>query len=206
MKEKFKNSLKIIIYSPFISPLIITIVGSALWEKFLSPSCTYIYIRVSSLIDNFVTTFSNNTYKKISEGYNVPAANNFIYYSLLILIIAFYIVIMYKNIKSIAYDIDSNCKIKLLFKKHLLSFCFIIAIQIPMLLSMYFLGKLTFIDSCKTSSLCNLEIVSPYISDLEYKELKSTFYSIQDKEDYDYFTDRINEIGKKYSLNLKDRS
>lgn len=68
---------------------------------------------------------------------------------------------------------------------------------------MYWHGNNTFINQCKTSSLCNLEIICPYISDLEYKKLKSSFYSIQTKKDYEIFTNTIEEIGDKYSLDLK---
>lgn len=71
------------------------------------------------------------------------------------------------------------------------------------ILYIYLIGNFLFINECKTTSLCNIEIVSPYISDVEYKQLKSTFYSIQTKDDYINFTEAINKIGEQYSLDLK---
>lgn len=50
----------------------------------------------------------------------------------------------------------------------------------------------------------NIEIVSPYISDQEYKQLKSAFYTIDSKADYDSFVDQINLIAEANSLILKE--
>lgn len=89
-------------------------------------------------------------------------------------------------------------------QKHHRLYCILtIFLYLILIIFMYWHGNNTFINQCKTSSLCNLEIICPYISDLEYKKLKSSFYSIQTKKDYEIFTNTIEEIGDKYSLDLK---
>lgn len=99
---------------------------------------------------------------------------------------------------------DSNHSLsKILTEKNLINFIIIIGIQLPMMVSMYLLGNRTYINNCRTASLCNLEIVSSYISDAEYKELKSTFYSIQTKGDYEEFKSKIYGIGEMYSVELR---
>ena len=62
MKKLFKNS--------YISALFIGILATALWENFISPFFAYIYIHISSLFEIFITTFTNDTYKEISNGFN----------------------------------------------------------------------------------------------------------------------------------------
>lgn len=64
-------------------------------------------------------------------------------------------------------------------------------------------GRTTFIINRITSMTNNIEIVSPYISDQKYKELKSSFHSIENKEDYIQLMDTLNSIASKNSLKLK---
>lgn len=49
----------------------------------------------------------------------------------------------------------------------------------------------------------NIEIVSPYISDLEYKQLKSDFYTMETYEDYSLLVNSLSEIAEDHSLKLK---
>ena len=62
---------------------------------------------------------------------------------------------------------------------------------------------LTFINNCQTKTLCNIEIVSAYISDEEYKQLNSYFYSITTKNEYDTLQEVLNNIADHYSLTLR---
>lgn len=71
MKEKMRV---------FLIPVAVTILGGALWDKILSPCCTYLYIHISLLIEKFTIIFSNNTYKKIAAGYNISTAKDAVYY------------------------------------------------------------------------------------------------------------------------------
>lgn len=191
------------------SALVIGILGTAIWEKILSPLCTYIYIKISSLIDKFATTFSNNTYMEISKGYHDSIAVSIVYYLVMfIFVLSFaiyvtYLVVQKKTMLRYIWNEDVRPTHKEIKSKLERSFFFFIPIYLFMIIFMYWIGNLTFITNCRTSSLCNLEIICPYVSDLEYKDLKSSFYSIKTKEDYESFTNTIKEIGKKYNLNLR---
>lgn len=54
------------------------------------------------------------------------------------------------------------------------------------------------------TTLNNIEIVSPYISDQEYKKLKSNFYSMTSKNDYTELCDSINQIAEVNGIELKN--
>lgn len=186
-----KSSIKAGIYT-----LLIGILATAIWEKLLSPLCTYIYINLSSLFEKFITTFSNNTYIEISKGYNDYAIIDSILAMLAMLGISLLVLIFFFRMTK-----DD------IILKHLSKRTIKIIPLITILLTLFFLyraGNIIFINKCKTTSLCNLEIVCPYVSDLEYKKLRSSFYSIQNKEDYEAFTNTIKKIGEMYSLNLKE--
>lgn len=207
MKKPSKKTLLSTLYA-----LLIGVLGCAIWEYAVSPLCTFIYIKISSLIDKFTVTFSNNTYSKISEGYNCSSIDDIIISIMLILLIFscffFSMYNLHQNNKKIQDYIENNHTLenisKIIKKELVLNITSILTVNILIIIFMYWTGNNTFINQCKTSCLCNLEIICPYISDLEYKELKSSFYSIKTKEDYEKFTITITEIGEKYHLNLKE--
>ena len=57
------------------------------------------------------------------------------------------------------------------------------------------LGKY-FIHYTAMNILNQIEIVAPYISDQEYKEIKSDFYSMESKEDFEALTERLDSVQK----------
>ncbi|MBR5970115.1 MAG: hypothetical protein IK016_07195 [Lachnospiraceae bacterium] len=50
----------------------------------------------------------------------------------------------------------------------------------------------------------NIEIVSPYISDIEYRQLKSDYHSICNADDYDELISHLRAIADKNGLNLRE--
>ena len=50
----------------------------------------------------------------------------------------------------------------------------------------------------------NIEIVSPYVSDVQYKELKSDFYSMKNIDDLNKLTTTLQSISEKHSIDLQE--
>ena len=68
---------------------------------------------------------------------------------------------------------------------------------------MYTAGRASFINRSITKSLNNIEILSPFISDYNYKMLKSKFHLIKSKSDYDALNSEIEDLLKTYSIQLE---
>lgn len=60
-----------------------------------------------------------------------------------------------------------------------------------------------YISGISSRTLSNIEIVSPYVSDNEYKQFKSDFYTINGKSDYDVLYEKLDSVAKSNSLKLK---
>ena len=58
--------------------------------------------------------------------------------------------------------------------------------------------------SISTVTRTNIEIVSPYISDQEYKQLKSDFFLIKTKDDYDNLQKELEIISENNQVDLKE--
>lgn len=90
-------------------------------------------------------------------------------------------------------------------KKNLKKFITLIKISIYslMFLLVFMYGKQLFINSCITKTMCNIEIVSPYIDETEYRRFKSEFHLIENRNDYDALHSKLNAIATNYELELK---
>lgn len=195
MKKIIKNTL--------IPGIIGSIIATALYEK-VSMLFTFLYLIISSTIDKTITTFSNNTYKKIATGTNDLSFIIYIVFFAIIISYIFHLIQVKFFKKNNVPGIVPISTIKLEHRNKLLFKLVVALISILFILvCAYFIGNYIFINECQTNSLCNLEIISPYISDIEYKKLKSTFYSIQTKQDYESFISTINKIGTEYSITLR---
>lgn len=63
-------------------------------------------------------------------------------------------------------------------------------------------SRQVFIREKIISAINSIEIVSPYISDQEYKEFKSAFYLIQNKQDYESLLGDLNAIADINNITL----
>ena len=60
-----------------------------------------------------------------------------------------------------------------------------------------------FVNAKIISSTNNIEIVSPFVSDQEYRQLKSEFHLIQNSNDYEKLYDKLQDIADKNDIKLK---
>ncbi len=75
---------------------------------------------------------------------------------------------------------------------------------IAYILLIYAYARTTFVNGKITSMMNNIEIISPYISDTEYKHFKSSFHLIKNKDDYDNLYSQLEQIASIYSIELKE--
>ena len=83
------------------------------------------------------------------------------------------------------------------------SFILKLVTAILLFIMIFLYAQQSFINTAITKALSNIEIVSPYISESEYRHLKSDFYSINNHEDYDLLFHTLEEIADANSINLK---
>lgn len=88
-------------------------------------------------------------------------------------------------------------------KLFFLNFTSIILLIFSFLAITFIYGQSNFIRNKTITMTNNMEIVSPYITDLEYKQLKSHFHSIETQSDYETLMEELETIADKYFLKLK---
>lgn len=173
-----------------IGATIIGALGSGFWEKILSPFLTFAFGKIINLLSNLSSTYSDNLYTSIANSIFSNTNSKLFAYQILgvILLIIF---VFISNVLS---------ERKVDYMKALLHFAIFLAALL--ILFMYFSSRLSYIHKASTNSHINLEIIRPYIGEQKYLELRSSFFQIKTKKDFDIFEEKINNHSKDKNLNL----
>lgn len=194
--------------------------------KVSDPISEFVFTNILNIGGNFITHISNTTYKEISNGFSDQSSSIILYFIFLIVIyfLLFIFLYFYKKNRNLNYkikelfestdnptdefyeeDIDALKKnIKKLSKK--ISFLFLLSafsILILIFIVIFIYGQTIFIRNKIIVITNNIEIVSPYVSDIEYKQFKSKFHSIENQSDYDAIMEDLKIIANENSLKLK---
>lgn len=226
----------------YILPAIPAVILTFILSKILNPMFEFLYSVFLKIGSFFISSFSDSTYKSISNGYSEKPSLTVLYYTSLIIMVILFMFISWRNYvhmdliisisklkekcnKSIQQDSISDTKtdyndilselaatskelenfqnnVNASYKKYSIILIFLSTILVFLLI--FFYGQQVFINNSITKILSNIEIVSPYISDTEYKYLRSTFYSISNKEDYESLLYTLEEIADANSISLKE--
>jgi len=100
------------------------------------------------------------------------------------------------------YSIKKYVEDQFSHSKRLRTICFGFLLPFSILLIVGMM-QITYVNKTIATLTNNIEIISPYISDLEYKKLKSSFHMMDSREDYDLLCDSLNEIAVKNQIQLK---
>lgn len=158
-----------------IASLLIGLLGTALWEWIVSPFFVFLHEKA---IPTFIRYFNDSFYEKVA--YSTPEA---LTYSMLMAIILLFVMFPPRLWSKVFHD---N------------SIFFLRIIYIFVFTFIYFSN--TFAHQTSKQTLRNIDIVAPYISDIEYKTLKSNFYRMDSKDDYIALTNQIQLIMDEYEL------
>lgn len=205
---------------------IIGVILAFIAEKLLSPLCEFLFALFLGIGGGLIKAISNMTYRQISNGYDESGVRLIIY----ILVVATLAVayIAFFNVKKRKDDIlakvslgektaesseentqnssktDPADTIEVLRKnisRDFVIFSISIIICISALLFTYM--QYTYSNSIITKTTNNIEIVSPYISDLEYKQLKSDFHTLESADDYKKLQEKLQTIAESNDIKLK---
>ena len=174
------NFIKSVIYNLVL--VVITIIA----DKTLTPAFNPIFQKVLSYKIKLINRISHFIYSRIAEGVYIN--------------IAFYIFIFVCcEFTTTFIDIDWFKDLTFIDANILKAFG-IILIYFFMLL---FLMLTNFINKSITKMTCNIEILSAYVSNDTYKQLRSSFFSIENKKDYDELFDLMKTIALHNNVKLK---
>ena len=222
MEKKTSNLFSNKLFTLIAIPLIITITGSAMWDFILADLLVRTYDHILALLEPIAQNYVDSVYKNASSGTSewasymlLASSYSFVYGYFLCVIYTFF-----KNHRTqteqpqdlniipieecdVVTEIVANDSTQNEPKQHRLVVVTFIILMIVGFLSLNVVIKNCLSHSIQDNTLKNIEIVSPYISDKEYKLLKSDFYLIETKADYLSLMQDLSNIAEHNNLTLK---
>lgn len=212
----------------FVKNIISGIISTLIISWIISPITDFVFPKIISFANKFSLSLSNQIYSQVSKGsYEYISALNLTYSHIIVLILFSSLTLsvylgylslkdhiseledlIYDKeeeeeesdeefIKSIQNDLRQQKK-RLPFYKYLsIFFLFFIFVT-----TTFTTMKQIYILGLSTKATVNIEIVSPYITDIEYKQLKSSFHLIKTQDDYEKLLDKIQDIADANEINL----
>ena len=197
----------------FLLTIFISLFFTPIIEKLLTNIYNEFVHKILSLSNVFSLFVSSFFYSRISEGVYI----NISFYIFIIIIALILIKIIYPHIpnkfpcgikKIEKCGKKSSCGLSKRTKclvicavNHRIVKSFVLAIIY--IVFILFLLTTNFINKTITRTTNNIEIVSPYITDNEYKKLKSDFHSMKNSIDYKELTQNLESIAKENAIELK---
>lgn len=203
-QKKYGKVLVSVFISLFFTPII---------EKLLTNIYNEFVHKILSMRNAFSLFVSSFFYSRISEGVYI----NISFYIFIIIITLILIKIIYPYIpnrfpcgikkfekcgkkSSCGLSRRTKCLVFCAAKHRVVKSLLFAIIYIVFIL---FLLTTNFINKTITRTTNNIEIVSPYITDYEYKKLKSDFHSMKNSIDYKALTQNLDSIAKENTIELK---
>lgn len=211
--------------------IVTSVISTVIFSWFITPTTKWLFPKILKLINLFSAAFVDSFYRSATKlsAENANMSNlAFSFVSYIIIwsvfflvtrtILTFYSQKLKRQIPSNALEdqqeivdetVDEHLDIpianqekRLKLFKGLFSVILVLII-VHFVLSLYMMMSQIFSMNLCSNTMVNIEIVSPYISDQEYKQLKSDFYTIEGKQDYDVLHDKLELIAENNELTLK---
>lgn len=172
--------------------IIITILlgafGSAFWEICLKK----IFLLIHDLTIPFLLLYFNDSfYARVARSLNDTSYETFIIIMLSIMSLIF---VPPSFLAKLLYSYPTEKRNRILQNVTRLTCFFILTYN-------YFI--VAFASTTARDTLNNIEIVAPYITDTEYKQLRSDFFQMDSKSDYESIVKELTSIAEKHNLQLK---
>lgn len=175
----------------FWGTILLGALGSAFWEICLKKGLLLI---INKLMPYLIQSRRDSFYSHVPSSLNL---------------ISFYYFLVFMNLFAVFFLIMAQIYLlrftpKILRKQGLK---FVVS-SMPLSFTVSFVISYTCFTGIQTSVVArnttnNIEIVAPYITDDEYKQLRSDFFQIDSKADYDNLINKISAIAEKKHLQLK---
>lgn len=173
---------------PALASLAIGLLGSIIFEFLLKD----LLLKAASLFSLFLKNFMDSSfYAYLPSGGNSAQSQSYVY------LVTFFIVMLLlppKYLRNLLHVAPSSKKNSIFYTAFQLACAFILFFN--MLLDISIQGE-------AAHMLRKIEIIAPYINEIDYAYLKSDFYQISTKEDYDALNLRIEEIADKNGLEIQ---
>ena len=179
--------------------IFMSIVGNALWSKFLSPGWDWTVDKSIRGISTVSTSFKTYIYKEAAKGFHEEHSLTLLVLFLGVITGIYIALLISRHILRLEKPRE---KIKAFLGSHKEFVIFHFLVLVLIVTSFSMIIQSTYSNKIAMKSLNSIEIVSPFVKEKDRRLLKSKFLRIKSCEDYIAFYNKMKSIADKYSLEL----
>ena len=161
--------------------------GSAFWEVCLK---RFALLFIDWLIPYFLQCFNDSFYTRVSISLN---ATSFYSFSYIMAVLMLLITIPPKRFYNMLHSYQKEKRERIL--QSIFKFTYLLVIAYNYLI-------ISLASTIARDTITNIEIVAPYITDMDYKQLRSEFFQMDSKSDYEDLVNKISTIAEFHNLQL----
>lgn len=185
-----------------LGAIILGAIGSGLWSELLAPTWNLCLALVVKLFAYSSDSFRDSIYLEAAKGFHEKHSLAVLtltlaliagVYTGILMMLAFY-----------RYERPKNTIRRFMKSEYeYVVFSFFAFVALTSIVMIIFIAiHSSYSNKVTTNSLNSIEIVAPYLGIEETLQLRSQFYSIKTRRDYDAFYSRMRLIGEKNKLDL----
>ncbi len=168
--------------------IILGALGSAFWELCLKKT---FYLTINTLMPYLLQCFNDSFYSRVSRSLYATSFHSFSYIMLSFMIL----ILMPPDFITRIFHSRQKEKRERIFQSVFRFSCFLIIA--------YNFFIVAIASNIAQDTLNNIDIVAPYVSDIEYRQLRSDFFQMDSKTDYENIVEELTSIAEENELQLK---
>ncbi len=194
---KLNNTIKIILGA--LATIVLGAIGSGFWEKILSPLLSYLSNLITSTLSSLSSSYSNSIYSRAADLYSPNASDSL---SIIILFLVFSGLFL-----SALSSKRENAFIRILHDSAIgpyKGWVGIINSGAMLIIVIFFMSRQATIEQIQSYSVKQMEIVRPYIGEEKYLRLRSDYFRMRSKVDFNHFLEQLYASAKSASVSIDE--
>ena len=177
--------------------IILGAIGSGVWERLLSPFLSYLSSSLTTAISSISKTYSDSIYTSAANLYS-PNATESIGFVILLISFAWLFVMAIQSKKEHRFIGILHQALVLNYRGWFgIAHCGAIIIVVLLMMS-----RQATVEKIQSYSYQQMEIVRPFVGEQRYAQLRSDFFRMHTKEDFDRFLSTLYAAGKETNIEI----
>ena len=171
-------------------------IGSAVWEKALSPLLSYLFSGITSTISSLSSSYSDSIYSRASDLFDTSSDS----------VRILFLFVVFCGLFFFALNSKKESRYVTFFHKaitdHFRGWVGIIYSGSILIVLLFMLSRQTIVERIQGYSVKQMEILRPYVGEEKYLHIRSDYLRMRSKRDFDIFSQKLYDTAKAVSVDV----
>lgn len=193
---KLNNVTKLILGT--IGTIVLGAIGSGLWERVLSPFLSFASTSITSALSSISKTYSDSIYSAASNLYTPNSTEGLGVIILFLVSCGLFAIAISSKKENIFVGIFHR---SLMFQFQ--GWFGIVQSGALIVVMLFLMSKQATVEKIQSYSYKQMEVLRPYVGEQKYMQLRSAYFKMHSKEDFDRFREDLAANGKLAGITIE---